>query len=230
MIPPEEIPVATLMVWRFDTADGADRASQMLQELAREEIVVIHDAATVAWESGKKKPKTRRALQYLAGAGALGGAWWGLLFGLIFFVPLLGAAIGAATGALSGSLADVGIDDTFINRTRDQITPGTSALFVMTSDAVMDKVKDAFASAHRPSELLFTNLTGGSRRTHCGRCSPRVEQGRLGGMCSGLGVFSHPPRVRADLTRPLTSHQTPQDTRKRRCTPARGPESERNRG
>ena len=29
----------------------------------------------------------------------------------------------------------------------------------MTSDAVMDKVKDAFAG-HRPSELLFTNLSG----------------------------------------------------------------------
>ena len=105
---------------------------------------------------GKKKPKTRQ-LNHLAGAGALGGAFWGLLFGLIFFVPLLGAAIGAATGALSGSLADVGIDDSFINRTRDQITPGTSALFVMTSDAVMDKVKDAFAGTG-PSELLFTNL------------------------------------------------------------------------
>ena len=150
--------MATLTVWKFDTAEGADAAAKTLEELAREEIIVIHDAATVAWEAGKKKPKTRQ-LSNLAGAGALGGAFWGLLFGLIFFVPLLGAAIGAATGALSGSLADVGIDDTFINRTRDQITPGTSALFVMTSDAVMDKVKDAFAG-HQPSELLFTNLSG----------------------------------------------------------------------
>ena len=119
-------------------------------------MITIHDAATVSWEQDKKKPKTRQ-LNHLAGAGALGGAFWGLLFGLIFFVPLLGAAVGAATGALSGSLADVGIDDSFINRTRDEITPGTSALFVMTSDAVMDKVKDAFADTG-PSELLFTNM------------------------------------------------------------------------
>ncbi len=150
--------MATLTVWKFDTAEGADAAAKTLEELAREEIIVIHDAATVTWEQDKKKPKTRQ-LSNLAGAGALGGAFWGLLFGLIFFVPLLGAAIGAATGALSGSLTDVGIDDAFINRTRDQITPGTSALFVMTSDAVMDKVKDAFAG-HQPSELLFTNLSG----------------------------------------------------------------------
>ena len=148
--------MATLTVWKFDTPEGADAAVQTLERLSGEKVITIHDAATVSWEPGKKKPKTRQ-LNNLAGAGALGGAFWGLLFGLIFFVPLLGAAIGAATGALSGSLADVGIDDSFINRTRDQITPGTSALFVMTSDAVIDKVKDAFL-AHGPSELLFTNL------------------------------------------------------------------------
>ena len=33
---------------------------------------------------------------------------------------------------MSGSLTDVGIDDEFIKKTRDQITPGTSALFVMS--------------------------------------------------------------------------------------------------
>jgi len=31
-------------------------------------------------------------------------------------------------------------------------------LFVMTSDAVMDKVKDAFAG-HEPTDLIFTNLS-----------------------------------------------------------------------
>jgi uncharacterized membrane protein len=80
------------------------------------------------------------------------------LFGLIFFVPLLGAALGAATGALSGSLTDVGIDDGFINKVRDDVTPGTSALFVMTSDAVIDKVKAAF-NGHDASDLIFTNLS-----------------------------------------------------------------------
>jgi uncharacterized membrane protein len=147
--------MATLTVWKFDTADGADHASKTLQNLSRQELIKIHDAATVTWEAGAKKPKTQQ-MHSLAGAGALGGAFWGMLFGLIFFVPLLGAAIGAATGALSGSLADVGIDDGFINRIRDRVTPGTSALFVMSSDAVVDKVKDVFAGSN--AELLFTNL------------------------------------------------------------------------
>jgi uncharacterized membrane protein len=148
--------MATLTVWKFDTVKGADEAAETLKQLSTQELIKIHDAATVSWEEGDKKPKTHQ-MHNLVGAGALGGAFWGMLFGLIFFVPLLGAAIGAATGALSGSLADVGIDDGFINRVRDKITPGTSALFVLSSDAVVDKVRDAFAGQHHP-ELLFTNL------------------------------------------------------------------------
>ena len=105
---------------------------------------------------GKKKPRTHQLASPTA-AGALGGSFWGLLFGLIFFVPLLGAAIGAATGALAGSLTDVGIDDEFINKVRDQVTPGTSALFVLTSDAVLDKIKEAFVGLDA-GELIFTDL------------------------------------------------------------------------
>jgi uncharacterized membrane protein len=148
--------MSTLSVWRFDTPDGADKAVETLGALSVQQLVTVHDAATVTWPEGAKKPKTRQ-LANLAGAGALGGAFWGLLFGLLFLVPLLGAAIGAAAGALAGKLSDVGINDDFIRRTREQITPGTSALFVLTSDAVVDRVRDAFAGAR--AELLFTNLS-----------------------------------------------------------------------
>lgn len=148
---------ATLTVWRFDTADAADEATRTLDTLAREGLITVVDAATVAWPADRKKPKTRQYTPATA-MGALGGAFWGMLFGLIFFVPLLGAAVGAATGAVVGSLTDVGIDDGFINKVRDQVTPGTSALFVMTQDAVVDKVRDAFAD-HGNTELIFTNLS-----------------------------------------------------------------------
>jgi uncharacterized membrane protein len=148
--------MATLTVWKFDTVDGAEQAEATLESLSKQELIKIHDAATVSWAEGKKKPKTRQ-LSSLAGAGALGGAFWGLLFGLLFFIPFLGAAIGAAAGALGGAMADVGIDDDFINSVKQKITPGTSALFVMTSDAVVDKVHDAFQGQH--AELIQTNLS-----------------------------------------------------------------------
>ena len=148
--------MATLTVWRFPDAFGAERTESILERLQKEELITIHDAATVSWPDGAKKPKTRQ-LNNLAGAGALGGSFWGLLFGLIFFVPLLGMAMGAAMGALGGAMSDVGIDDDFINSVRDQVTPGTSALFLMTSDVVTDKVKGAFEGSH--AELLHTNLS-----------------------------------------------------------------------
>jgi len=150
--------MATLTVWKFDSAYGAEEAEGILKGLEQQELITIHDAAVVSWEVGKKKPKTRQ-LHNLAGAGALGGMFWGMLFGLIFFVPLFGAAIGAATGALAGSMSDVGIDDDFIKTARDKVTPGTSALFLMSSGAVQEKVKAAFDERGVKPELIESNLS-----------------------------------------------------------------------
>lgn len=148
--------MATLTVWKFETAGGAKDALHLLERLQKEELVQIVDAAVVTWPEGRKKPKTEQ-LRNLTGAGALGGSFWGLLFGLLFFVPLLGMAIGAAMGALSGSLADVGIDDGFIKKVRDEITEGTSALFVMTGNVVPDKVLGEFRGTG--AHLVSTNLS-----------------------------------------------------------------------
>jgi uncharacterized membrane protein len=149
--------MASLTVWKFETPYGADAALRKLQSLASQQLITVQDAAVVSWESGKKKPKTHELHDTKMG-GALGGGFWGLLFGLIFFVPLLGLAIGAASGALFGSLADVGISDSFIKSVRDQVTPGTSALFLLSSDAVIDRVKQEFSGEQ--AELISTNLSG----------------------------------------------------------------------
>jgi uncharacterized membrane protein len=148
--------MATLTVWRFKEAEGAERAASTLADLKAQGLIAVHDAATVSWPMGRKRPKTRQ-LQNLAGAGALSGSFWGLLFGLLFFVPLFGMAVGAALGAVGGSLADIGIDDDFIDSVRMEVQPGTSALFVLTSDAVPEKVRDAFAR-DKP-QLIHTNLS-----------------------------------------------------------------------
>ena len=69
---------------------------------------------------------------------------WGTLVGILFMNPLagmvLGAAVGAGSGALSGSLADFGIDDDFVKKLGETITPGSSALFVLVKSATEDKV------------------------------------------------------------------------------------------
>jgi uncharacterized membrane protein len=149
--------MATLTAWKFPTPYGADDALATLEKLQSEALIQVQDAAVVSWEPDRKKPKTRE-MHSTKRTGALGGGFWGLLFGLIFFVPILGLAIGAATGALFGSLADVGISDSFINTVREKVTPGTSALFLLSSDAVMDRVRSEFRGSQ--AELISTNLSG----------------------------------------------------------------------
>jgi uncharacterized membrane protein len=148
--------MSSLTVWKFHTPFGADAALEKLKALQSQQLITVQDAAVVSWEPGKKKPKTRQMHDMKMG-GALGGGFWGLLFGLIFFVPLLGLAIGAAAGALFGSMADVGISDSFIRDVREKVTPGTSALFLLSSDAVIDRVKAEFPASD--AELITTNLS-----------------------------------------------------------------------
>src|SRR5215472_1669455 len=148
--------MATLTAIEFPTAEGADQALTILRDLQKQKLIVLHDAAVVSWPAGRKRPKTRQA-NNLVGAGALGGMFWGMLFGLIFLVPLLGAAIGAGIGALAGKMADTGIDDKFINEVKSKVTEGTSALFALTSDAVVERVRDAFKGVQ--GEVISTNLS-----------------------------------------------------------------------
>ncbi len=149
--------MATLTVLKFPTPDGAEQMLDTVKSLQKQELIKLHDAAIVTWPQGKKSPKTRQ-LTNLAGLGALDGAFWGMLFGLIFFVPFFGLAVGAAFGALAGAFSDYGIDDAFIKKTREKVTEGTSALFLMTSDAVQDKVIAQLKG--RDFELIASNLTG----------------------------------------------------------------------
>jgi uncharacterized membrane protein len=149
--------VATLSVFEFRAPDAAEQALKSLQELQKQQLIVINDAAIVSWPVGKKKPKTYQAFN-TGVAGALGGAFWGMLFGFLFFIPLLGMAMGAVLGGLTGMLRDYGIDDTFIKKIRNDITEGTSALFLMTSHEVNDKV--VAEMKNWPSfEIVSTNLS-----------------------------------------------------------------------
>jgi uncharacterized membrane protein len=74
-----------------------------------------------------------------------------------FFVLFFAPAVGAAIGAIGGKLADYGIDDEFIKQTPEKVTEGKSALFLLTSDAVQEKVLDELKGFD--FELINSNLT-----------------------------------------------------------------------
>ena len=148
--------MATLVVLEFPTAEGAQTMLSTLESLQKQQLIQIQDGAIITWPAGAKKPKTQQ-LTSMTGVGALGGAFWGLLFGLLFFVPFFGLAVGAAAGALAGHFAHYGIDEDFLNQVRAKVTPGTSALFLLTSGAVVDKVAEAVKG--QKFEIVQTNLS-----------------------------------------------------------------------
>jgi uncharacterized membrane protein len=150
--------MATITGFKFDTADGAGKLVDLVENLSKQQLITLLDAATVYWPEGTKKPKTKH-LGDMTGEGAVGGAFWGMLFGLIFFVPFLGMAVGAAVGALVGHFTHYGIDKDFIKAAREKVTEGTSAVFLMTEDAVTDKVTEAIVGSGLEFELFYTNLS-----------------------------------------------------------------------
>ena len=148
--------MATVTVLKFPTAEGANDALSRVQDLQKQLLIKLHDAAIVSWPEGKKSPKTKQLVD-LVGIGATSGMFWGMLLGFIFATPLFGMAVGAAFGALGGAFRDYGIDDDFIKQRRTQVTEGTSALFLMTSDAVIDRVAEAMKGVK--FDFIATNLS-----------------------------------------------------------------------
>lgn len=148
--------MSTLTVLKFSNPEGASQMLDKLVELQKAQLIQLLDAAIVTWPEGKRAPKTRQALNLPVLKG-LDGAFWGMLFGLIFFVPFFGLAVGAAMGALNGKMADYGINDDFIKTTREKVTEGTSALFVLSGEAVEDKLLAELKGFD--FELIASNLT-----------------------------------------------------------------------
>ncbi|MBP6789097.1 MAG: DUF1269 domain-containing protein [Candidatus Promineofilum sp.] len=121
--------MSQLIVFALPTPDGAYAMREALDELRRQDVIELGDAAVVE-RAADGKVRLQQATN-LVGAGALGGAAWGALVGLAFLSPWLGLAVGAVAGALAGRFTDIGIDDDFIHQLAKTITPGQSALFLL---------------------------------------------------------------------------------------------------
>ena len=147
--------MATLTAFRFDSVDGADSALRVVPMLQEQELITILDAALVSWPKGKNRPSTRQVV-LPTGTQLLDGTFWGMLFGLIFFVPVLDTGRREEMERLTSALSDVGIDEDFIYQLRSKLTEGTSALFILSRDALMDKINDV--SKGKKPDLIAINL------------------------------------------------------------------------
>lgn len=147
--------MATLTVLKFPEADGADRMISRLEDLQKMEMIKIEDAAIVSWPEARGSPGPANSTIWPVSVPWT-ALFWGMLFGLIFFIPLFGMAVGALIGGLSGAFADIGIDDDFVNKVRETVTEGTSALFLMSRGAVVDRIAEAVGGMD--FEIVGTNL------------------------------------------------------------------------
>jgi len=146
-------------VWTFETTDGADKAAKTLRSAAQDKLVVIDDLAVLEWPVGAKEPKIHHHGPGRKGA-ALGGVG-GLVLGAAFLVPLVGLATGAALGAMANKYRSVGITEEQIEEIRAEIKEGSSALFLITQAANMDRLGERFLGMKM--KLIQTNLTEAER-------------------------------------------------------------------
>jgi uncharacterized membrane protein len=153
--------MTTFTVWKFKDPEGAAHAASVLKDAQADGLVKIVDSAVMSWPVGADKPETNHKHDDTK-RGAAWGALWGLLTGALFAVPVVGGVVGVAIGALAKSTEGTGITKDDLARIRTEVVEGTSALFLVTEDADLDRLGDRFRF---DTTLITTNLTPAERDT-----------------------------------------------------------------
>jgi uncharacterized membrane protein len=123
-----------LVVLTFEDETQAGQALEALHEEEHRHEISLDDSAVVV----KDQHGTIHVLNEVdrgIKVGAVGGGLVGLLIGLLVGGPLVSLVLGVFGGALGGNLANLGIDQRFIDDVSGALAPGTSALFLMVREA-----------------------------------------------------------------------------------------------
>ena len=112
--------MSDLVAIAYDDLPTAQQVATNLGEAAKGHDIELDDVVIM---ERKDDGKVKLHQPSLAGLGAASGAIWGGLIGLIFFVPLFGMALRAAAGAAGGAMSDTGVDDDFMKRLGEELSP-----------------------------------------------------------------------------------------------------------
>jgi uncharacterized membrane protein len=137
-------------VWAFPSAEAARRALELLRDLERNGVMTIDGAALASWAAGRREPKTCEF--YRIDPSTETKRVWRDFFRALFYDH----------EEPSEFFADLGVDDPMISEVREQLAPGRSSLFILTSgvfDGYLESVLRSFDTmlVHRSCLARSTN-------------------------------------------------------------------------
>src|SRR5690348_9911404 len=127
--------MATIVAIAYPDEGTAEQARRTVVGLEDDRVLRVEEVAMITRDAdGTFHVHTSHDGIPTAG-GAIWGGLWGLLFGTLFLIPIAGWAVGAGVGARLGYLKEKGIGEDFQRQVREQVQPGTSALFLAVERA-----------------------------------------------------------------------------------------------
>jgi uncharacterized membrane protein len=120
----------TTTAWRFTGTEGADEAVMTLKQLDDQELIDLQDVTVLRWPRYAAQPQSQ---EHVTDAGSKMASF------------------------VQKKLKNAMIDGSMIESVKGDMTPGTSALVVLSSDAAIDKVADAFKG--RDIQLVRSDLS-----------------------------------------------------------------------
>jgi uncharacterized membrane protein len=115
--------------WRFSGTEGADDAVLRLQQLDTQALIDVQDVAVLRWPQYAAAPQAQEHV----------------------------TDEGSKASSFAKKLMKVGIDSSMVELVKRDMTPGTSALVLLSTDAAIDTVAQAFGG--HAMELIRSDLS-----------------------------------------------------------------------
>ncbi len=122
-------PMSALTAWRFSGTEGADDAVLRLKQLDAQQVIDVQDAAVIRWPKYAGAPTAQEHV----------------------------TAEGSKVSSLVRKVSKAGIDSSMVESVKGDLTPGTSALVLLSSDAAIGAVVKAFEG--QDMELIRSDLS-----------------------------------------------------------------------
>jgi uncharacterized membrane protein len=134
-MPDRPPPDSKLLVISFDDPLRAQEFLLAAARLQKQKDLQLHDAVVIN-RAPDGTSHVRETTDVTPGQAGMGAGVWGLLLGTLFGGPIGGLVVGAASaggGALFAKLVDTGIKDDTVQKLRDAVPPGRSAVALLVS-------------------------------------------------------------------------------------------------